>query len=219
MDQFHIVIELSTRSMIARRQFLSRGAALLVATSALFANPTSLLASSERYPVRYVDPRWMKKKWRRQVVRSPFDQPAGTIVVDARARFLYLIGANDTALRYGIAVGRDGFGWSGVSTIGRKAKWPSWSSTARMNETTPGMSFQIDGGPGNPLGARALYLYASGKDTLYRLHGGGTIQTIGQAVSAGCIRMLDQDVIDLYERVPQGTRVIVLDPRNPSMSS
>jgi lipoprotein-anchoring transpeptidase ErfK/SrfK len=204
--------------MIARRQFLSRGVASLAATSALFASPSLSIASPEAFPVRYVDPRWMKKKWRRQVVRSPFDQPPGTIVVDARARFLYLIGADNTALRYGIAVGREGFGWSGVSTIERKAKWPSWTSTARMNEETPGMSFQIDGGPGNPLGARALYLYAGGKDTLYRLHGGGTIQTIGNAVSAGCIRMLDQDVIDLYERAPQGTKVIVLDPRNPSMS-
>lgn len=208
--------------MFERRRLLLQGAAYLLAGSGLSAaghaleNPAKL--DREPYPVSYVDPRWLKKRWRRQIVTAPFDEPAGTIVVDAKSRFLYLMTDPNTALRYGVAVGRQGFGWSGQSVVGRKAKWPSWTSTARMNTATPGLSFQIDGGPGNPLGARAIYLYAQGKDTLYRLHGGGTRQTIGQAVSAGCIRMLDQDVIDLYERVQPGARVIVIDPRSTQSS-
>ena len=205
--------------MFERRNVLMQGAAYLVAGSAMVstshANEDQIALAKEPYRVGYVDPRWMKKRWRRQVVNIPFKETPGTVIVDARRRFLYLMLGQGQALRYGVAIGREGFGWSGASVVGRKAKWPSWTTTARMNEATPGMSYQIDGGPGNPLGARAIYLYADGKDTLYRLHGGGTRQTIGQAVSAGCIRLLDQDVIDLYGRVNKGAKVIVIDPRKP----
>ena len=203
--------------MLRRRRVLTQALAYMVIGPALCTTVRAAQEqnspNSEPHPVRFVDPRWMKKKWRRQIVRSPYNEPVGTIIVDARSRFLYLIQDNGTALRYGVAVGREGIGWAGMANIARKAKWPSWTSTARMDTETPGYSFQIDGGPGNPLGARALYLYANGKDTLYRLHGGGTRQTIGNAVSAGCIRLLDQDIIDLYGRVQMGAKVIVIDPR------
>lgn len=203
--------------MFERRHLLTRAAAFLCAGPAFsvasFATQGQRGLSREPFTVRYVDPRWMKKRWRRQIVQAPYRESSGTIVVDARSRFLYLIGSQGTALRYGVAVGREGFGWSGTANVARKAKWPSWTATERMNAETPGYSFQIDGGPGNPLGARALYLYANGIDTLYRLHGGGTRQTIGNAVSAGCIRLLDQDIIDLYDRVEHGAKVIVIDPR------
>ncbi len=207
--------------MIDRRHLVTRGAALWLAGCAW---PASMFAASDRqrlarepYPVSYVDPRWLNKRWRRQIVSSPAAAP-GTIIADARARLLYLVLGNGQALRYGIAVGREGFGWSGTSTIARKKKWPSWTTTSRMDADNGGLTYQIEGGPGNPLGARALYLYQDGKDTLYRLHGGGTRQTIGNAVSAGCIRLLDQDIIDLYDRVSLGTTVIVTDPRSPGIT-
>lgn len=137
---------------------------------------------------------------------------AGDIVIDTRARYLYHIQAGGLAIRYGVGVGRDGFSWSGRATIQRKAEWPTWTPPPAMVARDPAARPWANGMPGgltNPLGARALYLYEGGLDTLYRIHGTPEAWSIGRNVSSGCIRMLNQDVIHLYSRVPIGTRVTV----------
>jgi len=134
----------------------------------------------------------------------------GTIVIDSRARYLYLVEAGGKARRYGIGVGREGFGWSGRARIGRKAEWPRWTPPAEMRKRQPYLPVSMEGGPHNPLGARALYLYRNGADSLYRIHGSNEPWTIGRAVSSGCFRMRNEDVVDLYERVPVGAQVVVL---------
>lgn len=138
---------------------------------------------------------------------------SGSIVVDTHRKFLYLVHGNGKALRYGIGVGKQGYSWSGDAIIRRKAKWPRWTPPAEMVERDPLAAEWADGmpgGPANPLGARALYLFQGNVDTLYRIHGTAIPASIGKAVSSGCIRLLNADVVDLYERVPLGTRVIVL---------
>ena len=130
----------------------------------------------------------------------------GTIVVDTRDKHLYLVQAGGRAIRYGIGVGRPGFTWSGVKTVTRKAEWPGWTPPPEMIKRRPDLPKHMEGGPSNPLGARALYLASS----LYRIHGTNEPYTIGQNVSSGCIRMMNQDVEDLYDRVRVGTKVIVL---------
>jgi lipoprotein-anchoring transpeptidase ErfK/SrfK len=142
---------------------------------------------------------------RRQLVFYPSNQPAGTIVIDTAHTFLYLTLGRGKALRYGIGVGRKGFTWSGVEKISRKAVWPDWIPPAEMIARQPYLPRWVGGGPGNPLGARALYLGS----TLYRIHGSNEPETIGQAVSSGCFRMTNEDVIDLYDRVGVGTTVVV----------
>jgi lipoprotein-anchoring transpeptidase ErfK/SrfK len=155
----------------------------------------------------------------RREVETPSSLPAepvGTIIVDTPHRYLYLTEAKGMSMRYGIGVGREGFAWAGTATIERKGEWPSWTPPAEMLARDPTSRPYANGMPGgidNPLGARALYLYQNGQDTLYRLHGTTEAWTIGQAVSSGCIRILDQDIIDLYNRVPTGTKVVVIgDP-------
>lgn len=141
------------------------------------------------------------------------DERPGTIVVDPYERFLYLVETPDTAIRYGVGVGREGFGWSGRATIGRKAVWPTWTPPHEMTLRDPEAAKWaggMPGGPDNPLGARALYLYQGSRDTLYRIHGNNEPASIGKAVSSGCIRMLNQDVVDLHRRVGIGTPVIVV---------
>jgi lipoprotein-anchoring transpeptidase ErfK/SrfK len=137
----------------------------------------------------------------------------GTVVVDTFARKLYLVGEGGTATRYPIAVGREGLSFRGTGTIGRKAEWPSWQPTANMIRTRPDLYAAYAGGlPGgltNPLGARALYLYRGSRDTMFRIHGTSDAASVGHATSAGCIRLFNQDAIDLYNRVPNGTRVKV----------
>jgi len=133
-------------------------------------------------------------------------EPAGTIIVDTPNKFLYLVEPGRRALRYGIGVGRPGFSWSGVKTISRKAEWPGWTPPPEMLKRRPDLPIHMEGGPENPLGARALYLGSS----LYRIHGTNEPYTIGTNVSSGCIRMMNEDVIDLYGRVRVGTRVLVL---------
>ncbi|MEL6947577.1 MAG: L,D-transpeptidase [Pseudomonadota bacterium] len=152
----------------------------------------------------------------RQNVRYITRHKAGTIVVDTKARFLYLVQPRGRAIRYGIGVGRQGFSWNGSARIGWKKKWPTWTPPDEMIERRPKLekwSYRNGGMPGginNPLGARALYLTQGGKDTLYRLHGTPHWWSIGTAASSGCIRLMNQDVIDLYNRVPNGTKVVVL---------
>jgi lipoprotein-anchoring transpeptidase ErfK/SrfK len=137
----------------------------------------------------------------------------GTIVVDPAEKFLYLVKADGKARRYGIGVGREGFGWSGSTHVGRKAQWPTWTPPREMIKRQPWLaqySSGMPGGPNNPLGARALYLFDGERDTLYRIHGSNEPWTIGQAVSSGCFRMRNEDVQELYEQVEIGTKVVVL---------
>jgi len=145
-----------------------------------------------------------------QVVPNPTHEPAGTIVVDTRSKHLYLVEADGQALQYGIGVGREGFAWKGEATVKHKAEWPAWNPPGDMLKRRPDLPEHMEGGIENPLGARALYLFKGNKDTLFRIHGTNEPDTIGKAVSSGCIRMMNADVIDLYKRVPVGTRVVVL---------
>ncbi len=143
--------------------------------------------------------------YRRTPVFYRSDHPPGTIVVNTRERFLYLIMPNSRALRYGIGVGREGFEWSGLLKVTRKAEWPDWTPPAEMITRQPYLPRFMAGGPGNPMGARALYLGG----TVYRIHGTNAPQTIGHAVSSGCFRLVNDEIVDLYERVPVGTKVVV----------
>jgi lipoprotein-anchoring transpeptidase ErfK/SrfK len=146
---------------------------------------------------------------RKEVVDPTHEQP-GTLTINTGLRKLYLSLPGGRALEYGIGVGRQGFTWKGVAEIGRKAFWPGWTPPPEMLQRRPELPDHMDGGMDNPLGARALYLFQGKKDTLFRIHGTNEPNTIGHAVSSGCIRMLDADVIDLYGRVAKGTRVVVL---------
>ena len=145
-------------------------------------------------------------KYDRQVVSYPGPHRPGTIVIDTPNRFLYLVQEGGRAMRYGIGVGRPGFEWAGVKSITRKAEWPDWTPPPEMLKRRPDLPRFMAGGPDNPLGARALYLGSS----LYRIHGTNEPSTIGQAVSSGCIRLRNEDVTDLYERVRVGARVVVI---------
>lgn len=175
--------------------------------------------TGEPFPVAGVPLSEIDPQFRRSVVNDPTGKPAGTIVIDPKARYLYLVQAGGKAVRYGVGVGREGFLWAGDATINTKQAWPDWYPPKEMFLRQPEIKKQMTtlqsgigmkGGPGNPLGARALYLWQGNKDTLYRIHGTLEPSTIGKNVSSGCIRMVNQDVIDLYERVPVGTTVIVL---------
>lgn len=171
---------------------------------------------NDKFAIRAVDLGKLPPKYRRQTVRYDGPQKPGTVVVDPGARFLYLVQTNGRAIRYGVEVGRDGLEWSGTATIARRAEWPTWTPPAEMIARDPKVAPYaggMPGGPENPLGARALYLYQDGRDTLYRIHGGGAAGRIGEATSSGCVRLLDQDAIDLYRRVPNGTQVVVLPSR------
>lgn len=163
------------------------------------------------------------KKWRKKFKLAPKYEPQrvvfpgyqpGTIVVDPKNHYLYLIESRFRARRYGVGVGRAGLTFKGNARIKRKAKWPSWTPTANMIRREPGkykrFAKGVPGGPNNPLGARALYLYKGSRDTYFRIHGTNQPSSIGRSVSNGCIRMLNAHVVDLYDRVPLGTRVIVL---------
>jgi lipoprotein-anchoring transpeptidase ErfK/SrfK len=143
---------------------------------------------------------------RRQIVSYPTTEPAGTIIIDTPHTFLYLTLGNGQAMRYGIGVGRQGFTWSGVEKISRKSEWPDWIPPAEMVARQPYLPRWVAGGPGNPLGARAMYLGNSD----YRIHGTNDPTTIGKHVSSGCIRLRNEDVMDLYNRVGIGTKVVVL---------
>lgn len=150
-----------------------------------------------------------------------FDGPEepGTVVVDPSAHFLYLVLEDNKAMRYRVGVGKAGYVFQGEATIARKADWPRWTPTKNMLEREPERygphAGGLEGGLGNPLGARALYLYKGGKDTLFRIHGTNDPSSIGKSVSAGCIRMFNQDVIDLEKRVPRGSRVVVRESGSP----
>src|SRR5262245_23459966 len=147
----------------------------------------------------------LASQFRRQVVLYRSSEAPGTIIVHTSERFLYVVQPNGRAIRYGIGVGRDGFQWQGLLRITRKQEWPDWTPPPEMIERQPYLPRFMAGGPGNPMGARALYLGT----TVYRIHGTNQPQTIGSAVSSGCFRLVNGDVIDLYDRIPVGTKVIV----------
>jgi lipoprotein-anchoring transpeptidase ErfK/SrfK len=167
----------------------------------------------ERFPIPEVDFADIDTNFLRSVVRFPTLEPPGTIIISTAGHTLHLVLQDGMAVRYGVGVGKEGLEWSGRAEVGRKAEWPRWTPTKDMVMRDPARNAKWSGGmePGlaNPLGARALYLHRDGKDTLYRIHGTNDPSSIGLSVSSGCIRMLNQDVIDLYNRVPVGSRVIV----------
>ncbi|HZQ13879.1 MAG TPA: L,D-transpeptidase [Pseudolabrys sp.] len=175
--------------------------------------------AGERFAIAAVKPSVVGPEFLRTVVTYPTRETPGTIVVDPRNHFLYLVQGGGQAIRYGVGVGREGFGWSGVAFVHDKQEWPDWYPPREMIERQPELRARMSalrsgigmpGGPGNPLGSRAIYLWQGNKDTLYRIHGTVEPWTIGKSVSSGCIRMINQDVIDLYQRAPVGTKVVVL---------
>ena len=147
-----------------------------------------------------------QSRFKRQVVSYPTNEAPGTVVVDTPNTYLYLVLGNGQAMRYGIGVGRDGFTWAGTKTVERKSEWPDWRPPQEMLERQPYLPRFMAGGPENPLGARAMYLSGS----VYRIHGTNAPSTIGQRVSSGCFRLKNEDVIDLYNRVKVGAKVVVL---------
>jgi lipoprotein-anchoring transpeptidase ErfK/SrfK len=152
------------------------------------------------------------EQFRRHIVDYPYKEAPGTILVNSDARYLYYVLPQGKAVRYGVAVGNEALAWSGVATVGRMTEWPDWIPTPDIRARLGPFPDRVPGGPANPLGARALYLFQGKTDTLYRIHGTNQPQYIGQAVSSGCIRMTNEDVIDLYDRAKLGATVIVLAP-------
>ena len=168
-------------------------------------------------PYQKIDPRFY-----RQMVENPTGERPGTIVVDTANHFLYLTYENNQAMRYGVGLGRAGFEWAGRGVIQYKRQWPRWTPPdemiARQPELAPYSSANGGMAPGlmNPLGARALYIFKDGRDTIYRLHGSPEWWTIGKSVSSGCVRLMNQDIVDLYNRVPDGTPIVVTSLAPPS---
>ena len=225
--------EVTLRAGVSRRGFLSGAAAAAAAAAlsgcttagggALYAPVPALPSDAQMYgpladegfelpaiPIDKMDPRFL-----RQIVQDPTGEAPGTVVVDTQTHFLYLVLPGGRAIRYGVGLGRAGFAWSGPAVIQWNRKWPRWNPPDEMVARQPELAkFSIANGgmdPGlkNPLGARALYLFQGGQDTLYRIHGSPEWWSIGKSVSSGCVRMINQDVIDLYDRVPNGTPIVV----------
>lgn len=170
----------------------------------------------ERFPVPAVDLSKVQPRFYRRRVSYPTNERPGTIIVDTPRFYLYLVEEGGTAMRYGVGLGRAGFEWAGRAKVAWKQKWPKWTPPAEMIERQPELEkWSAENGgmpPGldNPLGSRALYIFQNGEDTLYRIHGTPEVHTIGKAVSSGCVRMINQDVMDLYERVDNGAPIIVI---------
>jgi lipoprotein-anchoring transpeptidase ErfK/SrfK len=219
--------EFSQNSALSRRAFLIASAGTLAGCATIppepprgvEKRPVSAFADmygplpDERFPIPAIDLEEIDERFLRRIVPNTTGERAGTIIVDTRRRHLYLVIDDSQAIRYGVGVGREGLAWSGRAIVGRKAEWPRWTPTPAMIAREPERNARWAGGMepglGNPLGARALYLYRDGRDTLYRIHGTNEPWSIGQNVSSGCIRMINQDVIDLHRRVPNGSPVVV----------
>jgi lipoprotein-anchoring transpeptidase ErfK/SrfK len=220
---------------VSRRRFLFQAASVAAVAPAVLSgcmsSPTSVMESvkpgpdpyylamygpmpNERFPLPAIDISNVEERFFRQQVPYHRNERPGTIVVDTQNRFLYLVQPNGMAMRYGIGVGRAGLEFEGTARVARKAQWPTWTPTAAMIEREPERNAQWAGGmpPGldNPLGPRALYLFDGDRDTLYRIHGTSEPWSIGLAVSSGCVRLFNQDIIDLYGRVAIDTPVLVL---------
>jgi lipoprotein-anchoring transpeptidase ErfK/SrfK len=209
------------------------GAALLIAAAALWstaasANPLAVLFGGAAAPSQALayapstaptddiindgeEPTELPAHLKRQIVSYPTHEAPGTVVIDTANTYLYLVMGGGKAMRYGIGVGRDGFRWSGVHSVTKKTEWPDWTPPAEMISRQPYLPRFVAGGPGNPLGARAMYI----GNTIYRIHGTNAPHTIGGRVSSGCFRLVNEDVIDLYSRVKVGAKVVVLpgEPR------
>lgn len=201
---------------ISRRGFIA-GLPLLFAGCAVTEYRSDQLnyaaVPHDRFPLAALSPEKIKPELRRREVAYDGNYKPGTVVVDTPARRLYYVMGEGRAMRYGIGVGRAGLALRGGATVGRKGEWPNWTPTDNMIRRDPRNRRYAGGLPGglsNPLGARALYLYRNGRDTMFRIHGTNQPNSIGQAVSSGCVRMLNHDVVDLYERVPVGARVVVI---------
>ncbi|MDM9623825.1 hypothetical protein A6U87_02290 [Rhizobium sp. AC44/96] len=198
--------------------FTAAGLMLSVLPASVLAQPN--MPAHDGAPVVRVTqmPKTVKPQFKRQRVRLVTDEAPGTIIIDTNHKYLYYVEGKNRATRYGIGVGREGFGWSGVVKIARKAEWPSWTPPAEMRQREAAKGHIIpafqEGGEDNPLGARAMYLYRGGQDTQFRIHGTNQPWSIGLNMSSGCIRMMNEDVIDLYERASVGTKVIVVGPGN-----
>ena len=212
-----------------KRQLFTLSATSFVASTALWAGSAFGAPLPTQYPVNSaalfdglmrgqtqvpeaaggVEPKAASPRLRRQLVAYVTTAAPGTIVIDTAQTLLYFVLGQGKAIRYGIGVGRDGFTWAGAESVTRKAEWPDWTPPQEMIARQPYLPRFMAGGPGNPLGARAIYLGS----TVYRIHGTNMPQTIGQKVSSGCIRMLNADIIDLYGRVTVGTKVVVLTGR------
>lgn len=206
-----------------RTAVIATGALALLIAPALpdaSAMPRSTLpvASQSALPiVQVAQSKKPKPEFMRKKVRLLTDEKPGTIIVDTSTKYLYYVEGNNRATRYGVGVGREGFGWSGTVKVGRKAEWPDWRPPASMiaRERRKGRKIPayMKGGINNPLGARALYLYRGGRDTIFRIHGTNQPWTIGQNMSSGCIRMMNKDVEHLYRRAGIGSKVIVIGPK------
>lgn len=185
-------------------------------------------APGEKFPVNGIRSGTIPAEFWRSEVDYRSSEPAGTIIIDPRAHYLYFVMSGGKAMRYGVGVGREGFAWSGAATINSKQEWPDWYPPKEMIERQPDLKKSVQtlqsgigvaGGLRNPLGARAMYLWQNNKDTLFRIHGTLEPGTIGRSVSSGCIRMVNQDVIDLYQRAAVGTKVVVLGSATPLLPS
>lgn len=213
---------------LKRRNFLTAAAVLFVlgytrqaSANALYGGDDeeyfdpALLPPAESevdFLIVQVNPRLIKKRFRRHIVDFEGAEVLGTIIIDPDNRFLYYVIEQGQAIRYGVGVGRAGFAWAGSATVGMKRRWPRWVPPRSMVDRDPNARRWVNGqpgGPDNPLGARALYLFANGADTLYRIHGTNEPQSIGKAVSSGCIRLLNEDIAHLFDLVEIGTPVIV----------
>jgi len=181
-----------------------------VSADPIFSFPEENMIDDQPGLVPTAEEEQLPAEYRRQVVFFRTSEQPGTIIVNTSERFLYLVQGNNRAIRYGIGVGRDGFQWHGLKYINRKSEWPDWTPPPEMIVRQPYLPRFMAGGPGNPLGARALYIAG----TVYRIHGTNQPRTIGSAVSSGCFRLANPEIVDLYERVPVGTRVVVLQAPN-----
>jgi lipoprotein-anchoring transpeptidase ErfK/SrfK len=199
-------------SKLSRRTLLASALFAALPSAPVWAAKT-VGDQDDPFPIKPFDYGKLPPDFRRAVVPYAGRHQSGTIIVDTAARQLYLVQPGKQAIRYGCAVGRDGFRWAGLADVGRKVMWPKWTPPKEMIERSPEKAKWkngMPGGPDNPLGARALYLYQNGIDTLFRIHGTNEPLSIGKKASSGCIRMLNQDVKDLFQRAPIGTRVLVL---------
>ncbi|WP_411956522.1 L,D-transpeptidase [Paracoccus homiensis] len=217
MKRRNFMLAVSAAALAACAKKETKPVATLPPTTVEFLPAHYGAVTDEPFPIPAVPSGVVSPDLLRQEVANPYpDQPAGTVVVDPDRAFMHLVQEDGKAIRYGVGVGAAGFGWDGDAVMQFKRKWPRWTPPDEMVARRPDLepysiaNGGMDPGPGNPLGARALYLFQNGKDTLYRIHGACEPQFLGQAVSSGCIRLLDQDAIDIYERVPNGAKVVVL---------
>lgn len=227
-------------NLVARRGFLIGASAFALAGCVSTRQPASVAAPvaevkpqpvvplmyaampDEEFPIPAVKIAQLDQKFWRTEIDYPTHEEPGTLIIDTPAKYLYHVKPNGRATRYGIGVGRDGFAWSGRAIVAYKRKWPRWTPPDSMVARQPSLepysvaNGGMDPGPKNPLGARALYIHEGGRDTLYRLHGTPEAFSIGKAVSSGCIRLINQDVIHLYNEVRDGSPIVVIP--DPSMS-